>query len=73
MTMVEARFTVPAQTVAPGPFSAGIDSPVTMDWSNVEEPSMILPSSGTRSPGAMRTSAPGPTSSTRISVYEPFS
>ena len=71
-SIVDVRFTVPAHTVAPGPFSSGMDSPVTMDWSSVVVPSTILPSSGTRSPGAMRTCAPGPTDSTFISTYLPL-
>ena len=61
-SIVEVRFTVPDQTLSPSDFSAGMPSPVTMDWSSAVAPLTILPSSGTRSPGPTRTTAPAPTS-----------
>lgn len=61
-SIVDERFTVPDQTLSPSVFSAGMPSPVTMDWSSAVAPLMILPSSGTRSPGLTRTTAPAPTS-----------
>ena len=67
-SIVAVRFTVPAQTVAFSPFSAGRPSPVTMDSSSDVAPFKILPSKGTRSPGDTRTTAPGSTSATASST-----
>jgi hypothetical protein len=48
---------VPANTGSPTPLSTGMLSPVTLAWSMALVPPVISPSSGTRSPGRMRTMA----------------
>ena len=55
------RFTVPAKTRAPGVFSTGIGSPVSIDSSTLPAPLRTTPSTGSRSPGRTRTSSPGRT------------
>ena len=57
-------FIVAPATVAPGVFSTGIDSPVSIDSSTAEAPSMTTPSTGTFSPGRTRTRSPTCTCST---------
>ncbi len=59
---------VPPTTGSPGVFSTGRDSPVTMDSSRLERPSMIRPSTGTCSPGRTTTTSPTTTSSTGTSL-----
>ena len=54
-TNVPVRLTVPAKTRDEGPFSKGRLSPVSIDSSTVEAPSVTTPSTGMRSPGRMRT------------------
>ncbi len=48
------RLTVAAETVSPGPFSTGTDSPVRALSSTAEVPSSTTPSTGTASPGFTR-------------------
>ena len=50
--------TVPAMTVAPGPFETGRDSPVIIDSSTSAAPSTTTPSAGTRVPGRTSTMSP---------------
>lgn len=42
-------------TLSPGALSTGMLSPVSMDSSTAHRPLTIVPSTGTRSPGRMRT------------------
>ena len=49
---------VAPMTSSPGPLSTGIDSPVSIDWSRLEAPSVTMPSTGTFSPGRTRTRSP---------------
>ncbi len=49
---------VPAITFAPDSFVTGIDSPVTIDSSSEERPSVTTPSTGTLSPGRTRSTSP---------------
>jgi hypothetical protein len=53
-----------ANTLVPGPASAGIDSPVIAAWSSVAAPAMTSPSTGICSPGRTTTVSPIPTCST---------
>ncbi len=50
--------TVPPITRAPSAFDTGIDSPVTMDSSTDERPSVTMPSTGIFSPGRTRSKSP---------------
>ena len=50
---------VPANTSAPGPFSAGSDSPVIAASSTAARPETTRPSTGTRSPGRTSDDVPG--------------
>ena len=50
--------TVPPITRAPSVFDTGIDSPVTMDSSTKERPSVTTPSTGIFSPGRTRKQSP---------------
>ncbi len=63
ITKPPVPFTVPAVTRAPGVFSTGIDSPVTIDSSTALVPSITTPSTGIFSPGRTRRRSPGWTSS----------
>jgi hypothetical protein len=58
-------------TSSPGPFSTGIDSPVSIDWSTLEAPSVTMPSTGTFSPGRTRTRSPAWTCSMGTSTSSP--
>ena len=49
---------VPPITLSPGSLATGIDSPVTIDSSTVERPSITSPSTGTFSPGRTRSRSP---------------
>ena len=49
---------VPPVTRSPSAFSTGIDSPVTMDSSTLDRPSVTTPSTGTDSPGRTRSTSP---------------
>lgn len=51
-------FTVPPMTGSPAALVTGIDSPVTMDSSNVDRPSCTAPSTGMDSPGRTRNRSP---------------
>ena len=62
---------VPAKTVWPSCFSAGTDSPVMGASLMVVWPLVIVPSSGTFSPGRTRTVTPMGTSSTGLSMMSP--
>ena len=55
---------VPAKTGSPDSLSTGMLSPVTGAWLMLELPATTTPSSGTRSPGRMRTMARSGTSPT---------
>ena len=55
-------------TSSPVCFSTGIDSPVIIDSSRVDCPSIITPSTGIFSPGRTKTMSPIITSSTAIST-----
>ena len=63
MVILAERFTVPETTSAPGKTSLGIDSPVRARVSNVDVPSVILPSRGILSPGSTTMTSPTETSS----------
>jgi len=45
-------------TASPGPFSTGMDSPVSMLSSSEDRPSITVPSTGTASPGRTRNRSP---------------
>ena len=62
---------VPAITLAPGSLVTGIDSPVTIDSSSDERPSVTMPSTGTFSPGRTRRMSPTATSSSATSSSVP--
>ena len=49
---------MPPITLAPASLVTGMDSPVTMDSSSAERPSVISPSTGTFSPGRTRNRSP---------------
>ena len=71
ITSEPVPFTVPPMTLAPGSFSTGMDSPVTMDSSTAPRPSSTSPSTGTPSPGRTRRRSPTRTSARVISSSEP--
>ncbi len=52
-------FTLPPNTIDPGAFSTGSDSPVSIDSSTADAPSTTSPSTGIRSPGRTTTTLPG--------------
>lgn len=55
-TMAEPeRLRLPPMTLSPGALSTGMLSPVSMDSSTAHWPLTTVPSTGTRSPGRMRT------------------
>ena len=58
MTNEPLAFIVAPMTRSPAAFSTGSDSPVSIDSSTAEAPSMTTPSTGTRSPGRTRTRSP---------------
>ena len=58
-------------TSSPGPFSAGTLSPVIIDSSTADLPSMTTASTGIFSPGLTRSSSPTLTCSTGTSASEP--
>ncbi len=70
-TKLPLPFTVPPVTGSPGPFSTGMGSPVTIDSSIDERPSVTAPSTGTFSPGRTRSSMPGSTAATSTSSSRP--
>ncbi len=63
---------VPAKTEAPATFSTGMLSPVSMDSSTADSPSVTVPSTGMRSPGRTTTTSPGSTSSVFNSTSAEF-
>ncbi len=65
------RFSVPPITAAPACFSTGIDSPVSMDSSTLEAPSITSPSAGIFSPGFTITVSPAMTDSAGTSISCP--
>jgi hypothetical protein len=71
MTRDPVPLTVPPVTVAPGVFSTGIDSPVSIDSSTELRPSTTRPSTGTFSPGRTRRWSPGFTCSRGTSSSTP--
>ena len=64
--------TVPEDTRSPTPTSRGTDSPVSMELFTDVAPDVTIPSTGTTSPGTMRTVSPSTTSSTGTVVSTPF-
>ena len=68
---VPSQLTEPPVTRDPAVFSTGSGSPVSMDSSTEEAPSVTVPSTGIRSPGRTRRRSPLRTSATGISVSEP--
>ena len=71
MTSAPLPLIVAPTRCAPGPFSAGIGSPVTIDSSTALAPSRTTPSTGTFSPGRTRRRSPTCTRSTGMSSSEP--
>jgi len=66
-----SRLMVAPITSSPGPLITGMDSPVIMDSSNADRPSLIIPSTGTFSPGRTTTVSPTSTCSMLISFSTP--
>ncbi len=64
-------FIVPANTSSPSRFSTGMLSPVSIDSSTVEAPSVTRPSTGTFSPGRIETTSPTSTSAMATSTSAP--
>jgi hypothetical protein len=60
-------------TASPGPFSNGIDSPVSMLSSKADRPSITTPSTGTALPGRTRRRSPSTMESNGTSLSEPSS
>ena len=58
MTSAPDWLIVPPITRSPMVLVTGINSPVTIDSSSAERPSVTLPSTGTFSPGRMRRRSP---------------
>ncbi len=73
ITKPPVPLTVEPVTRAPGPFSTGTGSPVSIDSSTLEAPSRTTPSTGTFSPGRTRSRSPGRTSSSGTSLSLPSS
>ncbi len=67
-TKLPVRFTVPPNTVTPDALSTGRLSPVSIDSSTADAPSITTPSTGMRSPGRMRIRSPTSTSPVGIST-----
>ena len=65
-------FTVPVYRWSPSSFSTGTASPVSIDSSTAVVPSVISPSTGTRSPGRNTIVSPLVTSAISILVGSPF-
>ena len=67
-------FSVPAMTFAPTSLVTGMDSPVTIDSSTAERPSINSPSTGIFSPGRTRSRSPTAitSSGTSSSLSSPF-
>ena len=59
---------VPPIMAAPGFFATGMDSPVSIDSSTADEPSITSPSVGTFSPGLTMTTSPTITDSAGTSI-----
>ena len=72
-TKVPLVLSVPAITLAPGALVTGMDSPVIMDSSTAERPSITSPSTGTFSPGRTRRRSPTFTASSGTSRSPPSS
>ena len=68
MVNAPVELIVPPMTDAPGIFSTGIDSPVIIDSSTAEMPSITTPSTGMLSPGLTRTRSPTFRNSTSTSL-----
>jgi len=64
---------VPPVTRSFSALSTGIGSPLSMDSSTAEAPSIIMPSTGIRSPGLITTTSPDWTMEMEISFSIPFS
>jgi hypothetical protein len=58
-------------TVSPTRFATGIDSPVSIDSSTADSPSMTSPSTGILLPGRSTTISPTITSAVEISISRP--
>ena len=71
MSMAPSTIRVPPMTRSPGPFSAGSDSPVTIDSSTAARPARTLPSTGIASPGLARSRSPTATSESGTSLSTP--
>ena len=65
------RFSVPPITLAPTCFSTGMDSPVSIDSSTAEAPSLTTPSVAMRWPGRTTTVSPTITLSAGTSISTP--
>ena len=73
ITRLPVPLTVPPISRSPGPFSAGIGSPVIIDSSTALRPSRMMPSTGAFSPGRTRSRSPGCTFSRGMSSSVPSS
>ena len=73
MTRPPVVLIVPPITLAPRSLVTGIDSPVTIDSSSDERPSITSPSTGTFSPGRTRSRSPTATASSETSSSVPSS
>ncbi len=58
MSIAPKRLMVPQNTVSPAALSTGRDSPVIIDWSTEVSPLTMTPSTGTVSPGRIRSISP---------------
>ena len=58
ITKLPVVLSVPAMSLAPASLATGMDSPVTIDSSTAERPSISSPSTGTFSPGRTRRRSP---------------
>jgi hypothetical protein len=73
MTKLPLPLSVPPITASPCSLPTGIASPVTIDSSTDDFPSMTEPSTGTFSPGRMRKRSPAATASSGTSSSLPSS
>ena len=73
MSKLPVPFTVAPVTFSPWTFSTGTGSPLIIDSSTEDRPSVTTPSTGTFSPGRTRKRSPGWTSSRATSSSEPSS
>ena len=71
MRALPERFSVPPNTVSPAALSTGRLSPVSMDSSTAQLPPMIIPSTGTLSPGRRTTTSCSHISSMSSSFSSP--